>query len=92
MAQSDFYNYANSFHYPTERGYLEPQAASGMMVTLRGIKPLQTDPERRLRWLQNQLGQIGFKPETCSKISEWLEENVIPEIAAEAESSLPSPQ
>lgn len=70
-----FHNYANSFDYPSERGYLEPQIASGMLMTFRMVKPLQTDRDRRLSWLNTHLGQLGFKPDVCEKICDWLDEN-----------------
>jgi hypothetical protein len=70
-----FHNYANSFDYPSERGHLEPQMASGMLMTFRMVKPLQTDRDRRLSWLNTHLGQLDFKPEVCEKICDWLDEN-----------------
>lgn len=70
-----FQNYANSFDYPSERGHMEPQMASGMLMTFRMIEPLQTNRERRLAWLNNHLGQLGFKPKVCEKICDWLAEN-----------------
>lgn len=70
-----FHNYANSFDYPNERGHMEPQMASGMLMTFRMVKQLQTDRERRLAWLNTHLGQLGFQPEACEKICDWLAEN-----------------
>jgi hypothetical protein len=39
------------------------------------VKPLQTDRDRRLSWLNTHLGQLDFKPEVCEKICDWLDEN-----------------
>jgi hypothetical protein len=55
-----FHNYANSFDYPSERGHLEPQMASGMLMTFRMVKPLQTDRDRRLSWLFVKKSAIGW--------------------------------
>lgn len=72
-----FHDYVNSFG-PAERGgYVKPQMANGMVMTYHSIKPLQTDRERRLSWINNQLGEqglnmLGFKPSACEKICDWI--------------------